>query len=80
VKSIKGHCHAGHQVGDRIELSTRITTEGICGWFYHDMFPYIVMLQFGGAFPETWDRNPDIVTVECIDKRNAVKIELHREK
>ncbi|MGC8810546.1 MAG: hypothetical protein ACP5Q3_09885 [bacterium] len=39
IKSIKGHCHAGHTVGQQIELSGH-NTGGLCGFFYHDAFPY----------------------------------------
>ena len=78
VKSVKGHCSAGHKAGDTLELSAH-NTAGLCGFFYHDIFPYIIMLQFGGSFPETWG-NPDVVTLECMDRRNSVRIELRREK
>ena len=43
------------------------------------MFPYIIMLQFGGGFPAEWG-SPDVVELECIDKVNVVKIELRRIK
>ena len=76
---MKGNCNAGHKVGDTIELSGH-NTGGMCGFFYHDIFPYILMLQFGGSFPESWTQNPDIVELECMDRWNAVKIELKRIK
>ena len=76
IKKVKGVCSAGHKVGDRIELSGH-SSGGLCGFFYHDMFPYIVMLQFGGGFPAEYG-NPDIVELECVDKVNAVKIQLRR--
>ncbi len=78
IKSVKGHCNAGHKKGDEIELSGH-NTGGLCGFFYHDIFPYIIMLQFGGSFPDKWTGNrPDIVQFECMDKFNLVKIELRR--
>jgi uncharacterized repeat protein (TIGR04076 family) len=79
IKEVKGNCNAGHKVGDEIELSGH-NTGGLCGFFYHDIFPYILMLQFGGSFPERWTQNPDIVELECMDRWNAVKIELRRIK
>lgn len=79
IKSVKGFCNAGHNEGDQIELSGH-ETGGLCGFFYHDIFPYIIMLQFGGSFPETWDSDPDVVELECMDRFNAVKIELRRIK
>jgi uncharacterized repeat protein (TIGR04076 family) len=75
VKAVTGTCHWGHAVGDTFELSGH-DTAGLCGFFYHDIFPYIVMLQFGGGFAE-WG-SPDSVELECMDRMNAVKIELRR--
>jgi len=79
IKSIKGNCNAGHKVGDKLELSGH-NTGGLCGFFYHDIFPYIIMLQFGGGFPKAWSADQDVVEFECMDKFNAVKIELRRIK
>ena len=79
IKEVKGHCNAGHKVGDEIELSGH-SAGGLCGFFYHDLFPYIIMLQFGGGFPKQWGGNQDVVNMECMDKFNLVKIELRRIK
>lgn len=76
IKEVKGSCSAGHKVGDQMELSGH-NTGGLCGFFYHDIFPYLIMLQFGGGFPAEWG-GPDVVELECMDKTNAVKIELRR--
>ena len=77
IKSIKGECSAGHKVGDRLELSGH-SSGGLCGFFYHDIFPYIIMLQFGGKFPDSWGGG--VVELECMDRTNAVTIELRPEK
>lgn len=79
IKNVKGQCSAGHKIGDKIEISG-YDSGGLCGFFYHDIFPYIIMLQFGGGFPSDWDGNPHIVELECIDKNNAVTIKLRRIK
>lgn len=76
IKSVKGFCTAGHKVGDQIELSGH-DSGGLCGFFYHDIFPYVIMLQFGGAFPPDWG-DQDLIVLECMDKANAVTIELKR--
>ena len=76
VKAIKGHCSWGHKVGDQFQLSCH-NTAGLCGFFYHDVFPTLMMLQFGGGFPKEWG-GPDSVEVECMDRTNAVKMELRR--
>jgi uncharacterized repeat protein (TIGR04076 family) len=78
IKEVKGVCSAGHKVGDRFELSG-YTSGGLCGFFYHDIFPYIIMLQFGGGFPAEYG-SPDVIEMECVDRVNAVKIELKRIK
>ncbi|HEX9975618.1 MAG TPA: TIGR04076 family protein [Dehalococcoidales bacterium] len=76
IKSVKGTCSWGHKVGDKLEMSGH-NTAGLCGFFYHDIFPSIIMLQFGGKYP--WG-DPDKVQVECMDRYNAVTIELQRVK
>lgn len=79
IKNVKGFCNASHKKGDKIELSGH-NTGGLCGFFYHDIFPYIIMLQFGGSFPKEWVVDPDVVELECMDRMNAVRIELRRIK
>lgn len=76
IKSVNGICNWGHKTGDRIELGSH-NTGGLCGFFYHDIFPTIKLLQFGGQYP--WG-DPDRVELECGDKDNPVTIELVREK
>jgi len=76
VTSVKEHCHAGHKQGDQFELSA-YHSGGLCGFLYHDIFPYVVMLQFGGSFPADWG-DPNVIPMECMDKFNLVKIELKR--
>jgi len=76
VKEVKGHCNAGHKVGDQFELSGH-NTGNMCGFFYHDLFPYVIMLQFGGGFPPEWG-NPDVIEMSCMDRMNEVTIELQR--
>jgi uncharacterized repeat protein (TIGR04076 family) len=44
IKAVKGYCHAGHQTGDEIELDGH-RADGLCGFLYHQAFPYIIMLQ-----------------------------------
>ena len=78
VKSVKGDCSWGHEAGDTFSIDCH-DTAGLCGFLYHDIYPYLTMLQFGGNFPEAWG-DPDVVSVECLDKGNLVTLELRREK
>lgn len=77
IKAVKGTCSAGHKVGDKLELSGH-NTAGLCGFFYHDIYPYLIMLQFGGSFPAEWGGDQDVVELDCMDKWNLVTIELRR--
>ena len=74
VLSVKGHCSAGHKVGDILKLGCW-DTGGLCGFFYHDIFPNISVIQFGGKYP--WE-GEDGLTLECPDKFNLVTIQLKR--
>lgn len=76
VLSVKGNCSWGHKPGDKFMISCH-DTAGLCGFFYHDIFPQIAMLQFGGGYPREWG-NPDIIVAECMDRANLVKLQLRR--
>ncbi len=76
IKAAKGNCGWGHEVGDTFNLSC-YDTGGLCGLLYYQVYPTLVMLQFGGHYP--WG-NPDSFSFECMDRGNAVTIELRREK
>ncbi|MBI2166272.1 MAG: TIGR04076 family protein [Chloroflexi bacterium] len=77
ITSLKGTCGFGHKAGDKFEISCH-DTAGLCGFFYHDIFPNLQMLQFGGSTP--WGENKDVVELECPDRFNSVKIKLTRVK
>ena len=78
IKSVNGDCPLGHKVGHKFELSGH-SSGGLCGFLYHDIFPYLIMLQFGGALPAEWG-DPDVVTLDCPDQEHLVTIELRRVK
>ena len=75
VLSTKGPCNMGHKVGDRFELSAT-NPNGLCGFFFHDIFPKICVMQFGGRFP--WQTDENVLVVECADRAGAVQLELRR--
>lgn len=72
----KGHCSAGHKVGDTLEISCH-NPGGLCGFFYHDLFPALQTFQFGGNLP-WWSE--DSIEVGCPDSKNLVTLKLKRWK
>lgn len=70
----KGHCSAGHKEGDTFEISCH-NPAGLCGFFYHDIFPALQAFQFGGKLP-WWDG--DVINVQCPDPKNLVTLKLER--
>ncbi|MBF0530859.1 MAG: TIGR04076 family protein [Deltaproteobacteria bacterium] len=72
VVSVKGECHAGHKPGDILKLGCW-DPGGLCGFFYHNIFPDLSVLQFGGRYP--WAAAGEL-TLECPDRRNLVTIKV----
>lgn len=77
VKSVKGTCSAGHKVGDTFEINTH-KTGGICGYCYHDFFPYLMTVAMGGKVP--WFKSQDDFDYECPDKYNLVAFNIKKQK
>lgn len=74
IISVKGECSAGHRVGDTFEISCH-NPGGLCGFFYHDIFPSLSTFQFGGSLP-WWEG--DTIQLQCPDSYNLVIMELRR--
>lgn len=74
VTQVKGDCSAGHVVGETFEMSCH-DPGGLCGFFYHDIFPSLSTFQFGGSMP--WWQG-DVIEVECPDPHNRVTLRLAR--
>lgn len=74
VLEVKGECSAGHRKGDAFELNC-YDSGGLCGFFYHDIFPSLSVMQFGGKYP--WASQDELV-LECPDKQNAVTLKVKR--
>ena len=74
VIGVKGKCNASHEVGDKFELSC-YQSDGLCGFFYHFLFPRLSVMQFGGKFP-WWTEGQNIFEVECPDRKNVVSLQL----
>jgi uncharacterized repeat protein (TIGR04076 family) len=76
ITDVKGNCNAGHYVGETFEISYH-NPAGLCGLFYHDIFPDLSTLQFGGNMP-WWEG--DTIEVHCPDLDNLVTMRLKRLK
>ena len=73
VTGVTGECSAGHKVGDTFTISCH-DPAGLCGFFYHDIFPSLSTFQFGGAFP-WWEG--DTIELKCPDN-DIVTLRLER--
>lgn len=74
VISVKGACSAGHKEGDSFRIGCW-DSGGLCGFFYHDIFPNLNVMQFGGKYP--WG-SADEMILECPDRQNAVTIRIRK--
>jgi uncharacterized repeat protein (TIGR04076 family) len=77
VIETKGECSIGMQVGDEFELGIHQCGD-FCGYFYHNIFHWVNLLQFDGSFPLFPDK--DVMVWECPNPNNRVKVELRRMK
>ncbi len=76
VTGVKGKCNVGHRVGESFEISIH-NAANLCGLFYHNIFPNLQTLQFGGNMP--WWQG-DAIQLQCPDSHNLVTIKLERFK
>ena len=74
VIGAQGRCNAGHKVGETFELSCH-NPGGLCGFFYHAIFPSLSTFQFGGSLP--WWKG-DTIELQCPDSYNLVTLQLDR--
>ncbi|NNG00760.1 MAG: TIGR04076 family protein [Desulfobacteraceae bacterium] len=74
IVDIKGTCSAGHKKGDTFDISCH-NPGGLCGYFYHDIFPSLQTFEFGGTMP--WWKN-DSMELRCPDYHNLTTIRLER--
>lgn len=76
VTSIKGHCNAGHSVGETFDLSC-YDPAGLCGFCYHHIFANLQTFQFGGNMP--WWQG-DTIYAGCPDPHNQLTLKLERKQ
>jgi uncharacterized repeat protein (TIGR04076 family) len=72
IVSVKGECSAGHHQGDTFSMGC-YDSGGLCGFFYHDIFPNLSVMQFGGKYP--WFSRDELV-LECPDRQNTVTLKI----
>jgi len=77
VLSQKGTCAAGHKAGDEFIVGGK-TKAGMCSFAFTGVFPFALVLMFGGSFP--WEKDKDKTTVACPDPGNPIIFELRRER
>jgi len=84
IVKVEGECVAGHRVGEEFDLTLFSEkadkihrTPNACGFLYNAIFPYMVALQFGAAFP--WEKDKDKFLAGCPDNYKVV-IEIRRVK
>lgn len=72
VLNVKGTCNAGHETGDKFPLSCRYPG-ALCGYFFHQIFPTISVIQHGGSFP-WWSERQTKFEYHCPDSANQVSL------
>jgi uncharacterized repeat protein (TIGR04076 family) len=65
-----------HKVGEEFDLTNDEERMKICKWALNTLFPFIAVLEFGGALP--WEPDPKKAMVACPDPHNVVVFELER--
>lgn len=71
VQEVKGKCHYGYKVGDKVEVKGLKTPGGFCGAAYSCLFPVLFAMNFGAAF--SFEEDPVCKTgTACPDNGNIV--------
>lgn len=76
VISQKGHCAAGHQVGDEAVFEGKKVTGEICFHAMYSFLPKVFAMRYGADFP--WAQDPDVAPHACPDAFNPVVFEIRR--
>ncbi len=78
VKSVKGHCAFGHQVGDQVVFDGETVQGRICLSALYSLLPKVFAMRYGADFP--WLEDKDVATHACPDAFNPVVFEIRRVK
>lgn len=76
VRSQKGKCAFGHQVGDKIVFDGKSIKGNICYSALMVLLPKVYAIRYGVEFP--WSKNKDIICNACPDAENPVVFEIRR--
>ncbi len=76
VRSIKGRCSLGHEVGDVVKFTETGVDGKICIHALYSMIPGVFAMMFEAQFP--WLEDPDKKTHACPDAFNPVVFEITR--
>jgi len=71
----KGHCAAGHKVGEKFDLND-VKAPPICKPLLNALEAQSMVLKFGGNMP--WLKDKGITRIACPDPENPVIVELKR--
>jgi len=78
VRSKKGTCAFGHEVGDRIVFDGKSIRGDICYSALMVLLPKVYAMSYGAEFP--WSEDKDVVFNACPDAENPVVFEIRRIK
>lgn len=78
VKSQKGTCAFGHEVGDKIVFDAKSIRGDICYSALMVLLPKVYAMRYGAEFP--WSENKDVIFNACPDAENPVVFEVRRIK
>ncbi len=77
IISAKDHpCRAGHKLGDKFTFSCW-DSGGLCGFFYHNVFPLLATFTFGDGPP--WAAEGELMSV-CPDPRVDVTLKITKNR
>jgi uncharacterized repeat protein (TIGR04076 family) len=62
-----------HEIGQRWDVSGSAVPEGMCGYAYNSISPFVTALRFGGR---PWWKDESVITVCCPDADNPVVFRL----
>ena len=72
----KGHCIAGHKVGDEVAFDGQTVQGKVCIHALYSFLPKVFAMRYGAEFP--WTADPDVATHACPDAYNPVVFEIRR--